>query len=117
MTMMSGETLIPEHLADFERSGLSTNTIKQAGARSVNQLEAKQLLGFDPGSGGWVLPYSHREGLQDTIDFKPDIPFIGSDGKPRKYLKPLNSINRIYTPPMIPMVIPNGTPMISSPPP
>jgi len=103
MTMMSGETLFPEHLADFERSGLSTNTIKQSGARSVTQLEAKQLLGFDPGSGGWILPYPHREGLPDTFDFKPATPFTGSDGKSRKYLRPLNSMNRVYIPPILPM--------------
>lgn len=99
---MSGG-LRPEHRADFERSGLSVGTIEQSGAYSVNQLEAKKLLGFDPGSGGWVLPYPHREGLPDTIDFKPNIPFIGSDGKSRKYLKPLDSTNRVYVPPMIPM--------------
>lgn len=100
---MNGGGLLPVHRADFERSGLSAATIEASGAYSVSQIEAKQLLGFDPGSGGWVLPYPHRGGLQDTFDFKPDTPFVGSDGKSRKYLKPINSVNRVYVPPMIPM--------------
>lgn len=100
---MSSDVLLPEHRADFERSGLSANTIDRSGAYSVTQLEAKKLLGLDPGSGGWVLPYPHRGGLPDTVDFKPDIPFVGNDGKSRKYLKPLNSMNRVYVPSMIPM--------------
>ena len=101
--MSGGAVLLPEHRADFKRSGLSASTIEMSGAYSLTQLEAKRLLEFDPGSGGWVLPYPHREGLPDTIDFKPDTPFMGNDGKSRKYLKPINSLNRIYIPPTLPM--------------
>lgn len=95
--------LLPEHIADFRRSGLSDATIEAAGFRSASREEAKALLGFDPGSGGWVIEYPHRNGLPELVHFKPDIPYLDSEGKLRKYLFPRGARSRIYIPPMISM--------------
>lgn len=92
-----------EHIADLQRSGLSDEIIEAAGIRSVKAKEAKEVLGFDPKSDGWVIPYPHRNGLPDLLHFKPDSPYPDSEGKLRKYLFPKGARSRIYIPPMISM--------------
>jgi putative DNA primase/helicase len=94
-----------KHREDLRSSGLSDETIELSGIRSITQEEAKDLLGFDPGCGGWEVPYP---GTEDSNGrpfrrFKPDVPFQPKDGKPAKYLSPSKEKyplgNRLYIPP------------------
>ncbi len=93
--------LEPHHLADLRRSGLTDATIEAAGVYSVDRDEAKTILRFDPGSGGWAIPYPAHGHLPPFIRLKPDTPFRGRDGKPAKYLSPIGARSRLYTPPLI----------------
>jgi hypothetical protein len=45
------------HLADLYSSGIADDLIERAQFRSADRIEVTQLLGFDAGSGGLVIPY------------------------------------------------------------
>ena len=50
--------LFPEHQADLEKSGLSTDTITAAGIYSVTAADLKRILGWIPSvESGLVFPY------------------------------------------------------------
>ncbi|MBZ0268897.1 DUF3854 domain-containing protein, partial [bacterium] len=65
---------------------------------------ARRLLGFDPRSDGYVIPYPGTEDERGDPfrRFKPDVPFDSGRGKPAKYLSPTKSRyaigNRLYIP-------------------
>ena len=49
-------SLAPQHLKDLQGSGLSPELIELAKFRSADRGEVTRILGFDPGSGGLVIP-------------------------------------------------------------
>ena len=72
-----------------------------AGLRSASSREAKTILGFDPQSGGILIPYWHPQtGAIRVFRFRPDNPPL-VNGKPAKYLTPRGVSNLIYFPPGI----------------
>ncbi|HYA40492.1 MAG TPA: DUF3854 domain-containing protein [Syntrophobacteraceae bacterium] len=87
--------LFPRHLTELRESGLSDQTIRMAGIYSGTYSEATRILGFNPRADGLFFPYPGT----DFVRFKPDIPFLGKDGRPAKYLTKTNGGNRLYIPP------------------
>lgn len=87
--------LLPHHLKDLQKSGLSRDTIAVARIHSATADEVEELLGFAAGPG-MVIPYLHVPGFGRV---KPDTPFKGRDGRVAKYLSPKGSGNHLYIPP------------------
>ena len=93
--------IIPQHIKDLQRSGLSDFTIRAAGIRSIAEPEAAQILGFNPKCGGLVLPYPTANG-KPFFRIKPDVPYRAPGWKkPAKYLSPRGAENHLYIPPTL----------------
>lgn len=93
-------TILPHHLADLRRSGLSDQTIRWAGIRSETD-PAKIAAGLRwnrPANIGPAIeiPYPQLSGgFNGFARFKPDRPRV-VDGKPHKYEQPLGVPNHAY---------------------
>ena|SRR5688572_17204869 len=91
--------LSASHLAALRKRGLTDATIQEAGLWSANEQQVAEILHFDPGTEGIVIPYYHPitgEVVMNRI--RPDrLPVIG--GKAAKYLSPRGAGNRLYFPP------------------
>ncbi len=85
------------HSKDLTDSGLSQETITEAGLYCADREQVASILGWDIGCGGLVIPYQEN-GSGPFYRVKPDIPPI-LDGKPAKYLSPKKSANHLYIPP------------------
>jgi len=93
------EVLSPTHLEDLYKSGLSNETILEARIYSVDSQEAKKLLKRTKEVGpGYVIPYPKKRGFGAGINFKPNKPSLDSEGKSRKYLRPLRSKQQLFIP-------------------
>jgi hypothetical protein len=93
--------LAPQHLNDIQASGLNAELINLANLRSADRVEVTQILGFDAGSGGLVIPYPGTNGTRPAfVRVKPDVPFHDSEGRAAKYLTAKNAGNRLYIPPI-----------------
>jgi len=90
--------LLPHHLEDLYRSGLSDQTIEALEFYSATAAEVADILGFDAGPG-LVIPYPSYEEARPFSRVKPDQPPI-IEGKPAKYLSPKGATVRAYIPPM-----------------
>jgi len=99
--------LLPQHLADLRRSGLSDEQIRRCGFRSSS--DAEQI-------GRWlrwqkpakvlgpclVIPFAGADAkFLEYVRVKPDRPRTarGKGGKPIKYESPVGAPNRAYFPP------------------
>jgi hypothetical protein len=89
--------LLPHHLQDVQRSGLSDMTIRELGFYSGSAAEVRGILGFDAGPG-LVIPYPIYDTPRPFSRVKPDSPPL-IDGKPPKYLSPKGSLLQPYIPP------------------
>src|SRR5919108_6078196 len=79
--------------------GITEQMAIAADLRSASSRDAKAILGFDAGSGGILILYTHPQtGTTRTFRFRPDNPLLVS-GKPAKYLTPRGVGNLIYFPP------------------
>jgi hypothetical protein len=74
------DVLLPHHLADLRKSGLSDKTILEARIYSVTSKEARYLLNRLTEIGpGYVIPYPSADGfLEKELNFKPDVPLPSS---------------------------------------
>jgi len=91
--------LIPTHTEHLLGRGLTQATINAARLWSATAEEVAQILGYDPRSGGIVIPYFHPFTGQVVLNrVRPDKPPL-YDGKPAKYLSPKGAENRLYFPP------------------
>jgi len=91
------KALNPRHLDDLYSSGLTDDTIKRLGFYSGDTDEVEAILGFNVGPG-LVIPYPPFNDASPFYRVKPDMaPII--DGKPAKYLSPINAVVRAYIPP------------------
>jgi len=93
--------LLPLHLADLRKSGLSNKTILEARMYSVSSREAARLLERKKEIGaGYAIPYPCKDGfLENDLNFKPDFPLPSEKGKkPRKYIRPFGVKSRLYIP-------------------
>jgi len=116
-------TLLPQHLADLRKSGLSDATIADCGYISLQDLVSiRETLGwkrYDGKLGACLaFPFVNANG-QPTgyVRLKPDRPRKDKNGKSIKYESPKGSSNRAYFPPgtravltdpSVPLVITEG---------
>jgi hypothetical protein len=95
--------LLPQHLADLRRSGLSDEMIAAAGFSSIEHPKAiARILGWDGAGLGPCLriPFAAVDGRRNGYSrLKPDNPRMEEDGKKIKYESPRGKSNRAYFPP------------------
>ena len=105
--------LLPQHLADLRKSGLTDATIKAAGIVSeFSLMKVKALLDTKQFAQRClpvlVFPYKDAEGRNGYCRIKPDHPRT-SGGKLVKYESPRGQPNQIYIPPGVADVLPDAT--------
>jgi hypothetical protein len=97
--------LAPEHCADLKKSGLSDDTIREAGIKSLVLANAKKLLGFKlhPGIQSlYKIPYFDLEGKElNFFRVKVFPSYKDKEGHTVKYLQPKNTKPQLYMPPLI----------------
>ncbi|HEY1598596.1 MAG TPA: DUF3854 domain-containing protein [Pirellulales bacterium] len=96
--------LLPEHLDDLKRSGLSAETIAACMFRSETDSEVlRRILGrnrADVPAPGLVIPFRQLNGkFNGFARVRPSRPRL-IDGKPVKYEQPINTAARVYIPPL-----------------
>ena len=117
--------LLPKHIADLARSGISEAQARAAGIRSVSTPKTiSTLLGWSrPATalGPCILFTFHdRAGnlIDDYARLKPDKPRIAmkgdGKGKPIKYESPRGKSNRVYLPLGIGTALEPADPILSS---
>jgi hypothetical protein len=110
--------LLPEHLADLRRSGLSDETIARCRFYSVNDdRSAERILQAKPPPGlvpALAIPFAGPGGyLNGYARLKPDNPRLDEHGKPVKYESPRGVSNRAYFPPdTLPVLADPGVPLV-----
>lgn len=92
--------LLPQHLLDLRRSGLSDDTIRANGFRSEDDpREVARLLNWNGAArklgAVLVIPFAGAGGF---CRVKPDNPLTRKDGKAAKYETPRGASNRAYFP-------------------
>jgi hypothetical protein len=120
--------LLPQHIADLARSGISVEDARAAGIKSVNDPAAiAAILHWKKPANalGPCLVFSFRSAdgqvVEDFARVKPDKPRVerkgANKGKPIKYESPVGKPNRSYFPqdmapsladPSIPVIITEG---------
>ncbi len=87
--------LVKAHVEDLCASGLTTQTILDAGIYSASSREVEALLGYGAGPG-MVIPYD-REGENGRPTYaRVKLDQAGADGK--RYRSPKGRGNRLYVP-------------------
>ncbi len=87
-TSEKGCKLSFDHQRVMDQRAISLDMATAAGLRSASAREAKAILGYDPRSGGILIPYFHPVTLAiRTYRFRPDVP-LSIEGKLAKYLSP-----------------------------
>src|SRR5262249_14994395 len=109
-------SLLPQHLQDLQRSGLSSETIRTAHLYSETDAERiAELLGWEGGTdrlgAALVFPLLDAEGKANGVfQLKPDQPLTADNGKPRKYETPKGmSPTRLYVPPTVRVALADAT--------
>ena len=98
-------SLLPQHLADLRKSGLSDATIKACGFHSLTHSGHVRLALRWKEYGGKLgpclaIPFVDVNGKPTNYcRLKPDRPRKGKDGKPVKYESPKGAPNLPYFPP------------------
>jgi putative DNA primase/helicase len=103
--------LLPHHLAELRKSGLTDATIKAAGIYSeavydklgaiVNWKKYPKKMG-----PGMVYPFTDADGRNGYARFKPDHPRVVG-GKSVKYESPKGQPNQVYLPPGVAQALPD----------
>jgi len=96
---MSNLTLAPEHNADLQKAGLSDDTIREAGIKSVPPDQINKKLGFYiPGLVSmYEIPFDENYSRYKV--FYEDGKTFNKDGSEKpKYLVKKDSGNRLYIP-------------------
>jgi hypothetical protein len=97
----SVQGLLPQHLEDLRRSGLSEETIARWGCYSIVERSEMQTLGFGitpPAMALPILPPDRNEPDATDVMLKPDSPRTDKRGRAAKYEARPNSRNRIHAP-------------------
>ncbi len=92
-------SLHPEHLADLRHSGLSDETIAQAGIRSLAPAEFPRFLGPSLAAkieSCYLIPYPEADGFY-RVKLFPPIP--DKDGHTVRYYQPAGTAPRLYLSP------------------
>ena len=91
--------LTDDHQRQMARRGITLETAEAAGLWSATADQVADILGFNPKSGGLVIPYFHPLTGQVVLNrVRPDRPPT-INNKPAKYLSPRGAGNRLYFPP------------------
>ncbi|MFA5393619.1 MAG: DUF3854 domain-containing protein [Candidatus Ratteibacteria bacterium] len=92
----------PEHLADLKKSGLTDNTIEQAGIKTVLPAKINKKLGFDISAltSMYEIPYDDK-----FSRFKPFYDNENGKKKQPKYLQRKDTGNRLYIPTLVKSVL------------
>ena len=93
VAQLQSQPLHDQHLVDLRASGLSDETIREAGLCSADA-PTTQALGFH-NSPALVIPYPGHPGY---VRIKPDEPRIDNKGRPVKYESPRGGTNHLYFP-------------------
>ncbi len=101
--MSQVEGVHDRHLVDLRASGLSAETIRDAGIRSLTGADAKELVGRNVGPAlAFPYPRAVLEGGAILHRLKPDRPRTDDNGRAVKYESPSRRINpsgnRLYIP-------------------
>lgn len=98
--------LLPRHVQDLKKSGLSDGTIETLGFYSADPEEIKSLLDRSLSVGpGLVIPYP--DSSPSYVRVKPDNPSLYW-GRLAKYLAPKGAGNRAYIPPQTQEAVSNS---------
>ncbi len=102
------QNLHPAHLEDLQKSGLSNETILEAGIKSVPPRDISKKLGFDiPGlSSMYEIPYD-GEYSRYKVFYEENSKFNKDGTKKPKYLCRKDSGNRLYIPQKIRSILPD----------
>jgi len=95
---MTTSRLLPHHLADLRRSGLSDDTILRSGIFSAPEAQVREILGYGCGSG-MVIPYYDPFNSGRIVLHRARLDNPGNDGK--RYRTPKGAANRLYIPPVL----------------
>jgi hypothetical protein len=89
--------LLPAHIADLRRSGLSDDAITLAGFEMVTVQQIKMILGFDLSGidSAYKIPYPNCDGFSRLRCFPAE------GAKIAKYYQKKDSGNRLYIPPAV----------------
>ena len=94
-----GALLSDDHQQQMVRRGITLETAEAAGLWSATAEQVAEILGFNPKSGGLVIPYFDPLTGQVVLNrVRPDRPPV-INGKAAKYLSPKGVGNRLYFPP------------------
>ncbi len=99
MQQMNNRPLASLHYSDLLKSGLSDDTIREAGIRSISLDQIREKMGFvRPGTASvYEIPYN-SEYSRYRVFYEPGKE-IGEDGKGKpKYLTTKDSGNRLHIP-------------------
>src|ERR1700746_946085 len=97
----SVQPMLPNHIDDLRRSGLSEETIARWGCYSIVERSEIQTLGFGitpPAMALPILPPDRNEPDATDVMLKPDLPRTDKRGRAAKYEARPNSRNRIHVP-------------------
>lgn len=92
---MTTARLLPHHLADLRRSGLSDDTILRSGIFSAPEAQVREILGYGCGVG-MVIPYYDLLNGAGPVLYRIRLDTPGPDGK--RYRTPKGARNRLYMP-------------------
>ena len=95
---MTTARLLPHHLAELRRSGLSEETILRAGFFSAPEAQVREILGYGCGAG-MVIPYYDLLNNGGPVLYRVRLDKPGPDGK--RYRTPKGATNRFYIPPSL----------------
>jgi hypothetical protein len=108
-------SVLPQHLAKLQSSGLTDETIAAAGLRSEsNPAKVSAILGWPAKKLGpcLVFPARNADGslnLNGKARLRPDRPRKNAKGKPIKYEQPKGAVNWLYYPPGTTAVLADAT--------
>jgi putative DNA primase/helicase len=104
--------ILPHHLGELRKSGLTDATIRAAGIRSETRHEVlASILGwkYRPSMGAAIVyPYIDANGVNGYTRIKPDRPRKRA-GKVVRYESPKGQPNRAYLPPGVTSTLPDPT--------
>ncbi|TVM00177.1 MAG: hypothetical protein CV087_15365 [Candidatus Brocadia sp. WS118] len=103
--------LHPDHLADLRKSGLSDETILEAGIKSLQPADIDKIFGYPTfAKSAYEIPYPGCEGYSRYKMSYDDTNKINSLGGERpKYLTKKDSGNHLYIPPKVKVVLDDAT--------
>jgi hypothetical protein len=97
---VSDDSLHPEHLADLRKSGLSDETIRQAGVYSVRPADISKISAVKGITSLLAIPYSAAFTRYKVWP----VGLHTTNGKLR-YIQPSQSGAHLYVPPILPRAI------------